>query len=62
VILFLWLSACLLMTGMWFDLKGELQNRDGRDDGQWCNSGGGYSSVLREIDMGMRGGGAPKLI
>jgi hypothetical protein len=48
------------MTGTWFDLKGGLRNRDGGD-------GGGTRVVTRaqfwgKIGMGMRGGGAPKLI
>jgi hypothetical protein len=30
---FLWLGPWLLMTGTWFNLKGELRNRDGGDGG-----------------------------
>jgi hypothetical protein len=47
---FLWLGPWLLTIGTWFNLKGELRNRGGSDDGQrrrWCNSSGGYRSVLR---------------
>jgi hypothetical protein len=65
VIFFLWLGHWLLMTDTWFNLKGGLWNRGGDDEGQrrrWWNSGGGYRSVLSRIGMGMRGGGAPKLI
>jgi hypothetical protein len=33
VIFFLWLGPWLLTTGTWFNLKGELRNRGGGDDG-----------------------------
>jgi hypothetical protein len=44
MIFFLWLGPWLLTTGMWFNLKGRLQNRGGGNNGQrqrWWNLGGG---------------------